>query len=132
MAGAPRFDARKRASLSGRLGAGEITVTGLCQSNTVTVIMKIIQPILFILLILSESLLSGAPAKNEPQMNADERRFIVPGLYRRGTGSLPVQGTGLRQWGRSSMKGLYFCYREAQERSYVTELVGMAFRINYH
>ncbi len=32
----------------------------------------------------------GAPAKNEPQMNADERRFIVPGLCLnwRGAGSL--------------------------------------------
>ncbi len=70
--------------------------------------------ILSILLILSESLLSGAPAKNKPQMNApsrasggrthvllrnmwilhsgghdaDERRFVVPGLYRRRKGSL--------------------------------------------
>jgi hypothetical protein len=25
--------------------------------------------------------MSGASAKNDPQMNADERRFIVPGLY---------------------------------------------------
>ncbi len=31
----------------------------------------------------------SASAKNEPQMNADERRFIVPGLHRRGAGSLP-------------------------------------------
>ncbi len=28
--------------------------------------------------------MSGAPAKNEPQMNADERRFVMPGMYRRG------------------------------------------------
>jgi hypothetical protein len=33
--------------------------------------------ILSILLIPFEPLLSGASAKNEPQMNADERRFVV-------------------------------------------------------
>ena len=42
-------------------------------------------------------LMSGTPAKNEPQMNADERRFIVPGLYWRGLadgaegGAAPVE-----------------------------------------
>jgi hypothetical protein len=66
--------------------------------------------ILSILLILSAYLLSGAPAKNEPQMNADERRFIVPGLYvnRRGMGSLSAQRTGLRQWGRPFDSGHIF------------------------
>jgi len=35
--------------------------------------------------------MSGASAKNEPQMNADERRFIVPGLNLRGAGSMLAQ-----------------------------------------
>ncbi len=39
-------------------------------------------------IILSEPLLAGASPKNEPQMNADERRFIVPGLHWRGADSL--------------------------------------------
>jgi hypothetical protein len=65
---------------------------------------------LSILSILSESLLYGASAKNEPQMNADERRFIVPGLYlnRRRTGSLRAQGVGLSQWRHSFSKVPYF------------------------
>ncbi|MDO9097109.1 MAG: hypothetical protein Q7U60_03175 [Candidatus Methanoperedens sp.] len=41
--------------------------------------------------------------ETKPQMNADERRFIVLGLYRRGAGSLP---SGLRQWRRAEGRGL--------------------------
>jgi hypothetical protein len=66
MAGTPRFDARERASLSWRLWAGGITVTGLYQVNAVTVMMKIIQPILYILLILSDFAIR--------EQTADERR----------------------------------------------------------
>ena len=44
----------------------------------------------------------------KPQMNADERRFAVPGL-RRGAGSLMMQGGGLG-----------FCSREAQKISMST------------
>jgi hypothetical protein len=66
----------------------------------------------FILSILSESLLYGARAETKPQMNADERRFIVPGLYRRGAGSLPA---GLRQWWRAEGRGLGIGERGAQK-----------------
>jgi hypothetical protein len=64
----------------------------------------------------TDKLMSGALAKNEPQMNADEGRFIVPGLYQRRTGSLRAQGMGLRQWRRSERRGwLYLDSRRAQE-----------------
>ncbi len=48
-------------------------------------------------------IMSGAPAKNEPQMNADERRFIVPGLClnQRGAGSLRAQKRDYASGGES-------------------------------
>ncbi len=82
---------------------------------------------------LMEIFIFGAPAKNKPQIKAprvtplegvstytlrgirvcgvenpqgfgiDERRFIAPGLYRRGAGSLPA---GLRQWRSAEGRGL--------------------------
>ncbi len=55
--------------------------------------------------------MSGARAKNEPQMNADERRFVAPGLHWRGAGSLRA---GLRQWGRAERRGLGIGERGAQ------------------
>jgi hypothetical protein len=58
-----------------------------------------------------ELFISGASAKKEPQMNADERRFNVPGLYRRGAGSLPA---GLCQWRRTEGRGLGVGERGAQ------------------
>ena len=95
--------------------------------------------ILSILLILSKSLLYGAFARNKPQIkaprvaplegastyapggayvsmhcgghNADERRFIVSDMYRRGAGSLPA---GLRQWRRAEGRGLGIGERGAQ------------------
>ncbi len=52
-----------------------------------------------------------ACAKNEPQMNADKRRFVVPGLYKCGAGSLPA---GLCQWRRAG-RGLGIGERGEQE-----------------
>ncbi len=49
----------------------------------------------------------GASSKKEPQMNADERRFVALGLGR-GAGSLAAGR-------RSSRRALYFCSRAAQE-----------------
>ena len=65
--------------------------------------------------------MSGASAKNEPQINADKRRFIVPGLHN--TCSLPA---GPRQWKRSE-RGLGFTERENQM---VEELRGMILLFN--
>ncbi len=48
---------------------------------------------------------------------ADERRFIVPGLYRRGAGLLPA---GLRQWRRAEGRGLGIGERGAQDFSMST------------
>ncbi len=58
-----------------------------------------------------EGLMSGTSEKNEPQMNADERGFVAPGLGR-GAGS---RAAGMREGRRSSRRTPYFCWRAAQE-----------------
>ena len=60
-----------------------------------------------------ELFISSTSAKNKPQMNADERRFIVPGLHWRGAGSLPAW---LRQWRRAEGRGLGIGERGAQSK----------------
>jgi hypothetical protein len=51
--------------------------------------------------------------------NADERGFVVPGLYRRRTGSLPA---GLCQWRRSEGRGLGFGFGGAVASLEIKEL----------
>ncbi len=49
--------------------------------------------------------MSGVSAKNEPQMNADERRFVVPGVSTQ-EGLARAQRAWQRQWRREPGRGL--------------------------
>ncbi len=53
--------------------------------------------------------MSGASSKNEPQMNADERRFVALGI-RRGAGSLAAGMRGVRCMERKVFKGISYTY----------------------
>jgi hypothetical protein len=69
--------------------------------------------------------MSGASRKNEPQMNADERRFVVPGmcLNERGAGSmrLAAQEVGMRQWRLAERSGLEIGKRGAQSSKFISK-----------